>query len=983
VKLGVGPFLVPLCLSILALLLCDPAAANISRDDTYLVQSTGQMQINEIFSYAGTDAFDEKNRSDADQDHAVSAAEVDAYLANTTSSRVGNSTAYIRWDGTPAVWVDLTAAASGLQGKVDQKRFTLTLDGLLNFSSVAAANHTFTISSPAAVVWSFSFTLPSNWSIQNVTGVSVVAQSQNTLSGTVNATLAVIQVAESSPPPPPPPFNDTTPPVLNPGAERTVTAGVLTVFEGAAADNDPAFPTGAAFWWTFQYNGTPMNFSGLSFSYTLWALGTYELTFSGTDASGNRAEVTARVTVVSPDQVAPVVVAGADRNVTAGTPADFAGNATDNDPQFPVGATIAWTFEYNGSTMTVQGETLSFTFWSLGTHTLHFFAVDAWGNRGEATLNVTVESPDQQAPTVDPGSDLEVTAGANVSLQGAASDDDPFFQESAVFWWTFHYDDRTENLSGRNASFQFDVPGTYIVTFSARDPWGNVGSRNRTIVVLAAGPSGPSAPPATAGSAADLVLPGLMAALLLASFVTFAAARRRRAGAPPGPVAQVAAAGSAEVLPGAAAAVGPSRPAYVVEGLLLLYKDGRLIHHQAAGPQTTFEDPEVVGSMFSAVSEFVRDSFRGEEGALSRLTYGQNTILVDRSPHLFGAAIVYGEPDTALRDDLEHALGRIELAYAGVVERWDGDRASFRGIERFVAPVFAATAGLTRADVRAAAGDKAVKLLSGTEHYKGYLRLRLAVVNHTDERITDARVTVDINRTVLRLARIEPAGIPHEGLRAQVGDIAPGERVGAIYYLDPQTCSDTNIQGFVTFRDGAGGLHSVAMKPRTAEIVCPLFFTPHHANIATMKRLVETSLSARDSKLYRVTALPNETSFKDLAAITREAVQRHHVLLVRNIARHTPFEAKAWFYGQTKVSKSPVIIRVVVAMDKRTVEFFVATDAPPVLTGLLAEFHRSFTEMLGQRAPGVKIEPVLDDALKGLLTPDEFTAAEGANEPEA
>jgi hypothetical protein len=587
-----------------------------------------------------------------------------------------------------------------------------------------------------------------------------------------------------------------------------------------------------------------------------------------------------------------------------------------------------------------------------------------WDAEAPVWRNITVEAPDLEGP--NRGSLLQVTYAGVLNLSSLPGRTHTLTVTPAAGF------DSWALLVNIPQNWTIDSVGGGISNASQTNFTlsGLVSAQGATIQVSYAPEAPPGSgdgsgnpPPNNGLDLSSAVLPLGIVAVLLAGLLGLAALRIRKEQ-------------RAHPLGGTAATAGP---AYVLEGLLLLYKDGRLIHHQAAGTEGKLDNPEVVGSMFTAVTEFIRDSLSAES-ALSRLTYGQNTILLEGSGHLFGAAIVYGEPDEKLRELLGETLTRIESAFTGVVERWTGNREAFAGIEGLTAPLFALTAGLTRARVRAAAAERAVKLLSETEHYKGYLRLKLAAVNFTEERIEDADVTIDLNESVLRLARIDPPGFPRQGPTVRVGALNPGERVGVTYYLDPLACNQTNIEGRVTYLDGSGDTKTVQMKTRQAEIVCPIFFTREHANAATLKRLVETSLLARDARVYRVTGIPAGHAFKEVFSIAREAIQRHDVKLVRNITTPAPFQGKAWFYGQTKVNQNTVIIRVSGSESRHWVEFFVATDSAAALTGLLAELHRSFTHMIEQRAPGVVLEAVLDDDLKGVMGAHEFVGPE-ANLP--
>jgi PKD repeat protein len=93
-----------------------------------------------------------------------------------------------------------------------------------------------------------------------------------------------------------------------------------------------------------------------------------------------------------PDTTAPVANAGADQSVTAGTVVTLDGSAsTDN-----VGITnYTWTFTYNGTAITLYGESPTFRFWTAGDYAVTLTVRDAAGNTGTDVVQITVTSEDE------------------------------------------------------------------------------------------------------------------------------------------------------------------------------------------------------------------------------------------------------------------------------------------------------------------------------------------------------------------------------------------------------------------------------------------------------------------------------------------------------------------------------------------------------------------------------------------------------------
>ena len=106
-------------------------------------------------------------------------------------------------------------------------------------------------------------------------------------------------------------------------------------------------------------------------------------------------------------------------------------------------------------------------------------ASDAAGNWDSDTLVVTIL--DRLPPEAVPGPNQVVRAGSVVIFNGSESWDS---SGKINHTWTFTYDGRTVGLDGDVQSFQFMVPGTYVVTLTTTDFAGNLASSDITVTVL-------------------------------------------------------------------------------------------------------------------------------------------------------------------------------------------------------------------------------------------------------------------------------------------------------------------------------------------------------------------------------------------------------------------------------------------------------------------------------------------------------------------
>jgi len=497
------------------------------------------------------------------------------------------------------------------------------------------------------------------------------------------------------------------------------------------------------------------------------------------------------------------------------------------------------------------------------------------------------------------------------------------------------------------------------IYYYAVEPLSDVGSGERSFVMplSTASPTGF----ASVGTMLAVIVLVIVAVLIAVSYILGRARREVAVAAPedspPSMEATTLAATTEAVAAGA-----PDR--YTIEEVFVVYRDGRLIADCAHEAEKT-RDADLMSGMLIAIQGIVQDGLeRG--GALESIKYGDNLILLSAGQHVNLAAVVYGQPDEGLSEELKETVRRIEITYAGVIEGWVGDLSVFEGLEALVDPIMARTAHLTRKDIAGITAAKGVTVLSAVDFHRGFVRLKAAAVNSTDVLIADVTFDVHYNPDMLRLERVEPETVKVKGDRATLGNVKPGERVTVAFLFDPQICQSTDIDGHITYYDARGEAHSMEMKRRHAEVVCPIFFTREHANTAMLQRLIRDTLTARDTKVFRY---PTELSPEVVLSLGKAAVGDRDVQLVREFAQGgPPFYAEVWYYGETKVKGYQIVLRLGVVEEERALEFFAASTAIEPVTGLLAELRRELDEVMGQEYPAeVRMELERDAGLRGAL----------------
>lgn len=269
---------------------------------------------------------------------------------------------------------------------------------------------------------------------------------------------------------------------------------------------------------------------------------------------------------------------------------------------------------------------------------------------------------------------------------------------------------------------------------------------------------------------------------------------------------------------------------------------------------------------------------------------------------------------------------------------------------------FAAPPPTTKAtgEAKARGPEGEVDVLSEFEFYQGFVRLKVGIKNDKNTVITDAKLDLEYDDNAIRLDHVEPP-LERRGNKILFGNIHPKEKRTVAFFLDPLICTESYIDGTLTYKDIYGELKTSAMKRRKAEVVCPIFYTPENINTAMLKRMIDEELTIHDSKIYEV---PYGLDIKKASKICKETIQNHDLKFVREFVEGgiDDSEIEAWYYGKTKVKKNEVVIKASVRKKTNTIELFVACKDKKTLTGFLAELSHDFSDKLKEK--GITKAPI-------------------------
>jgi PKD repeat protein len=264
---------------------------------------------------------------------------------------------------------------------------------------------------------------------------------------------------------------DTEHPVAVAGSDVTIDQGEVVDLDASGSTDN----VGIVDWlWSVDVGGEISNFSGIRNAFTFNAAGTFSVALTVVDAAGNTA--TDSFTVHVRDITPPVAVAGESMFIAQGDEVTFDGGASSDN----VGVTSwNWLLVRGTDIGPFTGPSFSHVFDTVGTYTVKLQVFDASGL--SATDEITVVVLDTEAPSAEAGPDVEVDLDTTVHLNGSASADNV----GIVDWtWTFNYNQEEKELTGPDASFAFELQGTYLITLTVTDEAGNAASDTVNVTVV-------------------------------------------------------------------------------------------------------------------------------------------------------------------------------------------------------------------------------------------------------------------------------------------------------------------------------------------------------------------------------------------------------------------------------------------------------------------------------------------------------------------
>ena len=198
---------------------------------------------------------------------------------------------------------------------------------------------------------------------------------------------------------------DIVAPDADAGADITVDEGEEAAFNATLSSDNIGI---ANITWSFFDGVGEVTLYGWTAEHTFIVPGQYAVTLTVSDEAGNNGTDGLTVTVL--DVTDPVADAGPDLNVTLGSPVILDGSGSFDN----VGIVeYQWSFSDGDENVTLDGESVNYTFNTVGNHTVTLTVWDTSGRRGNDTMIVWIKEPlpgddDDDTPVDDDDDDTPV-----------------------------------------------------------------------------------------------------------------------------------------------------------------------------------------------------------------------------------------------------------------------------------------------------------------------------------------------------------------------------------------------------------------------------------------------------------------------------------------------------------------------------------------------------------------------------------------------
>jgi hypothetical protein len=182
---------------------------------------------------------------------------------------------------------------------------------------------------------------------------------------------------------------------------------------------------------------------------------------------------------------------------------------------------------------------------------------------------------------------------------------------------------------------------------------------------------------------------------------------------------------------------------------------------------------------------------------------------------------------------------------------------------------------------------------------QGFYKFKVSIQNKGKFVAREVNFRLIFDNKTFRLHHIQPADLKLKGDSVDYGDIDPTTTRSCEFYLEAHMCTETKLDGTITFKDIEGKIQMMPIETHAVTFVCPTFIDVSEISPAVVKELIADPAWKQDTRTF---AVPSNLDLQFVFDSMKEAIEKYDPNLkhVFDDCQNDPVSMESWYYGETE-----------------------------------------------------------------------------------
>jgi hypothetical protein len=182
---------------------------------------------------------------------------------------------------------------------------------------------------------------------------------------------------------------------------------------------------------------------------------------------------------------------------------------------------------------------------------------------------------------------------------------------------------------------------------------------------------------------------------------------------------------------------------------------------------------------------------------------------------------------------------------------------------------------------------------------QGFYKFKVSIQNKGKFAVREVNFRLIFDSKTFRLHHIQPADLKLKGDSVDYGDIDPSTTRSCEFYLEAHMCTETKLDGAITFKDIEGKIQMMPIETHAVTFVCPTFIDVSDISPAVVKELIADPAWKQDTRTF---AVPSNLDLQFVFDSMKQAIEKYDPFLkhVFDDCQNDPPSMESWYYGETE-----------------------------------------------------------------------------------